>query len=607
MRRRCAIRDALTLFARSFPVRRHEFVMALMLLPPLPPLLVRLLLLLLAAVVQTLAGTEPSSVGKRAIFWEGKQVAFNATATDAVIRRGFTHAVVESLNHSRWFCDYRRGALRPILDISLHSKLNATPLRKFSPFSQADALQAANSTLMRLLLSTPACTAGVMDDIESLPFPLKSYDATGGVDSYHSTLYPDLPEMIGTSRSAASQLSHWPPFVDWPKRGAHQVPNLTIENIEYNFPKQVLQVGAGGGLEKQKQLRLGVGADAVLVAQVFSLSAETALSRADLVLQRPASKQALLVDGNNDRNGGAPLWEKAWGSLTYFIAECTKEGVPILNRKKLCVAGCGLSAREVATRASRKSLYLNPTESKLLPARQYAFVVQYNPPKRGLNPSNISGSFEIGCTGSNRSHSAKLQQPMLLADSGSHIVWRRALPGVKLELRLFAAQPPHPFTVDQFHTDWVSFRVSVMAGFVQTYKALALAVLRRRSTFVEVGQNNDTVPLEVFIYSGYADNPVGYPRSSHNYIGKLPDSYSVDWSTFADSGLDVALVGYGTQDPAPTRSALQRGSEHNRGAPPQLVCGARSDESEFVNRYKLCDGAFEIYSHESDPGFFVPA
>lgn len=562
-----------------------------------------LLLLLQLPLLQTAASTEPRSVSKRAIYWEGKQVAFNATATDAVIRRGFTHAVVESLNHSRWFCDYRDGALRPVLDISLHSKLNATPLRSFSPFSQQNALQAANTTLLRLLRSAPTCTAGVMDDIESLPFPLKSYGATGGSDSYHTMLFPDLPEMIGTKAPAEPRLPHWPPFVDWPHKGAHRVPNLTIENIEYNFPKQVVQLGAGGS--PAQNLRLGASADAVIVAQVFSLVAETALSRADLVLQRPPSNQESLMGASNGRTGGDPLWEKAWGSLTYFVAELTEEGIPDLKRKKFCAAGCGLSAREVATRTSRKSLYLNPTESNLLPARQYAFVVQYNAPKTGLNPSNINGSFELGCTSSNRSRSAKQQYPMLLADDGGHTVWRRAAAGLRLELQLFAAQPPQPFTANQFHADWVSFRVNVMAGFVMTYKALALSAERLRPNAAH-WHNNHALPLEVFIYSGYADNPDGYPRSSHNYEGSLPDSYSVDWSTFAETGLDVALVGYGTQDPAPTRSALQHGSKHKGVSVPALICGARADESEFVNRYNLCDGAFEIFSHGRDPGYFVP-
>ena len=135
-----------------------------------------------------------------------------------------------------------------------------------------------------------------------------------------------------------------------------------------------------------------------------------------------------------------------------------------------------------------------------------------------------------------------------------------------------------------------------MAGYVRTYAALA-ASLRT---------NNHTVQASpgVYIYSGYEDNPKGYPRSSHNYEGSLPDSYSVDWSVFAEAGLSVAVCGYGTQDPTPTRKALLNGSRQR--TPPLLICGARKDQAEFADRFDKCDGAFEFFTGEDDPGFFVP-
>lgn len=182
---------------------------------------------------------------KRAIYWKGDLLAFNATATRSVIGRGFTHAVVGTVNNSRWLCNFARGALRPILDVSPHNKLASwPPLRTLSPFSQLEALKAANATLLRVLKGAPGCVAGVLDDIEELPFPLTSYTQAGSVDSYHSNNLSNLLGMIGTRAPAGDLL--WPSFADWPTRGAHRVPDLTIETIEYNFPKLSLQIGSTG-------------------------------------------------------------------------------------------------------------------------------------------------------------------------------------------------------------------------------------------------------------------------------------------------------------------------------------------------------------------------
>eukprot|EP01043_Picozoa_sp_COSAG02_P058648 COSAG02_NODE_7336_length_3058_cov_1.304157_2_plen_459_part_00 len=422
-----------------------------------------------------------------------------------------------------------------------------------------------------------------MDDIEELPFPFISYTLSGSIDSYHSTNFTDLLDMIGTPALAVGPLHRqWPSFVDWPTYGAHRVPNLTIDAIEYNFPKLSLQIGGSGSRVKQQ---LGGESGSRLAAQIFELDRDTPVTRADLILQRPPVAHR---SQTATRTAGDPLWAKTWGSLSYFIVECTSQGLPNVTRKVLCSKGCGVQAREISTRSQHISLYLNPTEATLLAARKYALVLQYDTPL--LQTSN-SGSFEVGCTKERATQPAPSQMPALLLSNGPYgddASWR-SVPGVQMQLSIYAAEPPQPLGLNQLHADWVAFRVAAMAGYVRTYAAL-----------VESVQPSP----EVYIYSGYEGNPKGYPRSSHNYQGGLPDSYSVNWTVFADAGLGAAVCGYGTQDPRPTREALHDGSP--RSIPPPLICGARKNQAEFTDRYAKCDGAFEFFSGRDDPGFVVP-
>ena len=111
-------------------------------------------------------------------------------------------------------------------------------------------------SLLKMLLEAPACLAGIVDDIEELPFPTVMYKQTGEVDSYHSNTFSDLAQMIGDDSSPSQLSSLWPTFRNYPKHGAHDVPNLTIANIEYNFPRQVLIAGGQPAAAPDTPLKL---------------------------------------------------------------------------------------------------------------------------------------------------------------------------------------------------------------------------------------------------------------------------------------------------------------------------------------------------------------
>jgi hypothetical protein len=111
----------------------------------------------------------------------------------------------------------------------------------------------------------------------------------------------------------------------------------------------------------------------------------------------------------------------------------------------------------------------------------------------------------------------------------------------------------------------------------------------------------------IILYSGYLGNPRGYPRTSHNPSGHLNDSYSVDWTTFAAAGLDVAICGYGTTtSPEPTLRALAQGSA-TTGKTPTIICGSKSTQAVFADRYAACNGGAMALSTALDaPDFRVP-
>ena len=114
---------------------------------------------------------------KIAIYWKGANVYGNASAGADLRARGFTHAVAASENASAWFCDQD---LAPILVVD-------KGLREASLFENRSALQAANASLIATLAAATAaapCLAGVVDDVETNPWPYTAYDDAGEIDTY---------------------------------------------------------------------------------------------------------------------------------------------------------------------------------------------------------------------------------------------------------------------------------------------------------------------------------------------------------------------------------------------------------------------------------------
>jgi hypothetical protein len=483
-----------------------------------------------ATVAATTWTGQPPVVPKRAIFWRGDLLAFNSTAAADVLRRGFTHAVVKSLNETQWLCQFHGGALRPLLDVSPHNKALVN-LRSLSPFTQAAELQAANASLQRMLRAAPGCMAGVVDDIEQLPFPATMYLQAGGVDTYHSHSFDDVAQMIGGGGNGSSPHgsrrvleSIWPTFVDWPSTGAHQAHNLTMANIEYNFPKPLplnlsaasaaaaaLTGGRRAEVATAPPLALAENGP-MLAAQLFTVpaaqGAPVRITRADIVISRPPAasmdEEDEEDDGDDDDDGvtrlqGDPKWAKTYGEVSYYVTEVSAAGVPALDRLVLCKAGCALAPAESAAVPQSLPLYLDPSEAELEPGAQYAFVFQWRPGKEqrtataasaSAGGDNASAAYFLACSrGGGQTH----EPTLLVADhAGASAVWKPAAghAGQHLQLQLYTPNPPSPFTANQMHADWVRFRTSIMAGYVQTYASLVAA-------------QQSSPPREVYIYSGY--------------------------------------------------------------------------------------------------------
>jgi hypothetical protein len=564
-----------------------------------------------------------AAAAKRAIFWRGDLVVFNSTALDDVLRRGFSHTVVKLPNESQWLCQSKHSgtALYPLLDVSRHNP--ALSLRQFSPYTQADELQSAGASLRELLRRGAGCLAGVVDDVEQLPFPTTMYMQAGGPDSYHSNNFSDLVQMIGSGvvdvpvdsapppplPSAVSPAGNastplaglWRTFTDWPSSGGHAVPNLTMTNIEFNYPQVVNITRASaaptGRAEPYPQVALTDGGPR-MVAQLFSVEAPSAvaLTRADIVIGRPAASK----DATGD-----PLWEKAYGSVRYLIAEVSARGVPDLQR--IVLSGGSFAPAETNAALQSLPLFMDPSAGTIEPHRQYAFVLQWEAGDEGQRSRSekLVGGAGTGYLLACSLNPASSQDTLLVANTtgGAAVTWR-PVPGAsrqqELQLTLYTPKPPASFGPNQMRSDWVAFRVAVMAGYIEMYSSLVRAASSGLSSSLPPSQ-------EIYIYSGYLGNPRGYPRTSHNPSGHLNDSYSVDWTTFAAAGLDVAICGYGTTTPPePTLRALAQGSA-TTGKTPTIICGSKSTQAVFADRYAACNGGAMALSTALDaPDFRVP-
>eukprot|EP01008_Symbiontida_sp_HLA12_P003044 NODE_972_length_697_cov_221.522648_g963_i0.p1 GENE.NODE_972_length_697_cov_221.522648_g963_i0~~NODE_972_length_697_cov_221.522648_g963_i0.p1 ORF type:complete len:207 (-),score=22.06 NODE_972_length_697_cov_221.522648_g963_i0:75-632(-) len=149
----------------------------------------------------------------------------------------------------------------------------------------------------------------------------------------------------------------------------------------------------------------------------------------------------------------------------------------------------------------------------------------------------------------------------------------------QLMIRVYRPSPPEPFTLNQFHTDWISYQCYVNSLYIRGY--------------VDVARNVSNHKVGVFAYSGYGGKMYG--------IRTVESGYSVNWTMMAQAGITSAVCGYGVSDVAPTVHQLHAGG----GA--TLICGAINgmNETNFMNRYNTCDGVMQFNRGHIDPGFYV--
>ena len=274
----------------------------------------------------------------------------------------------------------------------------------------------------------------------------------------------------GASTQPSPRLALWPSFSNWPTRGAHVAPNLTMANIEYNYPQAIVMSTPGGPPVPALDSPLALTDEGpMLAAQLFSVGVAARPTRADIVIWRQAGRGPADVAGD-------PRWAESFGEVSYSVVECDEHGLPDLTQVVLCKAGCALAPAETTTVAQPLPLYLDPTEAELRPHRQYAFVLRWWPgveDRRASKEASNASGYLLGCSAT---RSTKPSKGTLLlvanAPSGGVTSWKRygqtGYTQQQLMLTLYIPSPPSRYNDNQMHADWVSFRAAVMAGFVRT-------------------------------------------------------------------------------------------------------------------------------------------
>lgn len=328
------------------------------------------------------------AIGKRTVYYNGFELLNNATRIAAVRGRGFTHAVVLDSTSPAAMRRLSLQGISPVINIGwgLHpcgeeeskccySNITAVSCRKFSPFVNASFYLSRVSRVAAVLHRANGWAIGSFNDIELPPWPAKTFGIDGSPSRYN---FSDLPERISDSASKAD----WPSFADWPVPGAHRLRNghrLTIEQIEYNMPKQEsTTVAPTRGVVQL----LHLGGSVRMLAQKFTATSSQ-ITRIDVQIWR-----LTLSPSKN-------------GMLQFFVAPLNSTGEPDLANPALCASRkptepvtwvyCGVQSDElpplppllVPPDSNSKSedgnwlsLYVDPSASILSIGRTYAVVIK---------------------------------------------------------------------------------------------------------------------------------------------------------------------------------------------------------------------------------------
>ena len=417
---------------------------------------------------------------KRALYWKGDLIAKNASAAAAVRARGFTHATTSSLEGA---AALHATGLLPLLLLTNQP----FALRNSTPFANwTDYIQRVSSMQVAV---RGGGVAGVADDIEEHPFPHTCYTADGRLDAHNSHNFSDLAQRIG---SEPNQGKEWhPAFEHWPKPGAHP-PNLTMEMIEYNFPRLVSPRPPSPAVTGY----VHVPEDAHAIAQPFVAPATGHITRIDLPLWRVHKAPTTHL-------GPTPA-SMPTSAVDYFVCPSAVTGGPDVSRPLIC-AGCQVQPREVpllthtfhptethnsnlSTNSSLNEnttadpnpytdpslvpplrLYLDPDDHILTPGVTYFLVVRWS--QDSLAPGMQQYALGTSTAPSEEVATAALPYWMWSGGSGKRTPWVKNPASRVIPLDIYTPQPPPGFGVNQLHLDWVSFQCSVNARFVQAYKA----------------------------------------------------------------------------------------------------------------------------------------
>jgi hypothetical protein len=430
------------------------------------------------------------------------------------------------------------------------------------------------ANLEAYLLSRSDHFVGIDDDMELYPWPTKTYNEQGEEEFYpHKELVANAPDDIEHRIGTADAGSSWRTFKDHPSAGAHDVPDLTIENIEYNFPKPSIAHTAVNsrlnlGYFKPGEQQVGK------IAQTFRPEHDR-IARIDILVARHGALEP-----------GFPP-----GQVYYYLTETT-DGEPD-ESKRLYSVDLRFKPTETDYDPSTEfegiealSLYFDPEEhGSLDTTKTYALVLWF----RGASSwSDDRAWFVVAADDTNGySNGASFR-------GGGPGEW---LPfeGIDIWFKVYYPDPPSGWGLREFHEDWIDFQTDVMKWHVEEYRSILNRVNATKGT-----------SMELYVYSGYSGPFKDYTdRVWGNLHGGFNTRafYSIDWDKLASVGLDYAITGFGQADISATLADLA-----GRAA---LVCGAQNEEV-FYDRWWECNKKGMLWYHSpsgsyaDDPRFDVP-
>lgn len=516
--------------------------------------------------------------GKIAIYWQGRNVYYyepeegrDAIAQE-VLDRGFTHVVNTpyGLDRPEWFST--RG-FKVIQDITaLQDNLTITP-RRSSPYEEPAAYATKLDNLEAFLLAQSGYLAGIEDDIELYPWPTRTFTVDGTEEPYpRKDFVANSPNDYEYRIGNADAGSTWRTFKDHPGEGYHDVANLTIENIKYNFPQldtshEVVNSRLNLGYFKPGEQQVGK------IAQTF----------------RPEHDRITQIDILMARHGaGDPGFPP--GQVYFYLVETTDDGKPDESKERLFPVDLRFESSETDYDADGDfagieplSLYFDPEEHGVLDTtKAYALVLDY----RGGSTWNEDSVWYVVAADDSNAYGGG--ESFRFLGGGDWAPFGR-----DIWFKVYYPDPPAGWGLREFHEDWINFQTDVVKWHLEDYRQILDRVNASQGT-----------SLELYVYSNYSGerrDPAGQIFGNQHGGFDTQNYYSVDWDKLASAGLDYAIAGYRYQDISLTLADLAGRAE--------LICGAQNQEV-FSDRWWQCNKKAMLWyrgaSYADDPKVVVP-